>query len=219
MGFFRSWRIKRKAKREKEDMPLEELNNFRIYRKKGFISQDIWNLDNWLTETFPKMIRELADTTHGYPQEEFEEIEEFPLEWTKNTIDEINRKRQNKIEITSPFDIDNEADRWELILLRMAYCFERADKFEDFEENEYSEEYFNQVFGRDHKMKKHESFKKWWKRRTIKVEGGYQLIEHEPDEELQKNYYNREREIWENKVAYKNEALDLLKKYFYDLWD
>lgn len=219
MGFFRKWRNKRKVKKEKANMALEELNNFREYRRKGFIAENVWNLDCFLTGTFSKMIRSLADTTHGYPQENFEEVEKFPLEWTKSTIEEINRRRQNKIEVTSPFDIDKPADRWELVLLRMAYCFERADKFEDFEENEYSEEYFNQVFGRDHKMKKHESFRKWWKRRTIKVEGGYQLIEYEPDKDLQENYYNREREIWENKVAYKNEALDLLKKYFYNLWD
>ena len=219
MGFFRKWRNKRKVKKEKANMALEELNNFREYRRKGFIAENVWNLDCFLTGTFSKMIRSLADTTHGYPQENFEEVEKFPLEWTKSTIEEINRRRQNKIEVTSPFDIDKPADRWELVLLRMAYCFERADKFEDFEENEYSEEYFNQVFGRDHKMKKHESFRKWWKRRTIKVEGDYQLIEYEPDKDLQENYYNREREIWENKVAYKNEALDLLKKYFYNLWD
>lgn len=219
MGFFRKWRNKRKVKKEKANMALEELNNFREYRRKGFIAENVWNLDCFLTGTFSKMIRSLADTTHGYPQENFEEVEKFPLEWTKNTIEEINRRRQNKIEVTSPFDIDKPADRWELVLLRMAYCFERADKFEDFEENEYSEEYFNQVFGRDHKMKKHESFRRWWKRRTIKVEGGYQLIEHEPDKDLQENYYNREREIWEHKVAYKDEAIDLLKKYFYNLWD
>lgn len=219
MGFFRKWRNKRKVKKEKANMALEELNNFREYRRKGFIAEDIWNLDCWLSETFPKMIRALAETTHGYPQEDFEEVENFPLDWVKDTVSEINRKRQNKIEVTSPFNIDEPSDRWELVLLRMAYCFERADKFEEFEENEYSEEYFNQLFGRDHEMKKHESFRKWWKRRTIKVEGGYQLIEHEPNKNLQEKYYNREKEIWEHKVAYKNEAMDLLKKYFYDLWD
>lgn len=219
MGFFRKWRNKRKVKKEKANMALEELNNFREYRRKGFIAEDIWNLDCWLSKTFPKMIRALAETTHGYPQEDFEEVENFPLDWVKDTVSEINRKRQNKIEVTSLFNIDEPSDRWELVLLRMAYCFERADKFEEFEENEYSEEYFNQLFGRDHEMKKHESFRKWWKRRTIKVEGGYQLIEHEPDKNLQEKYYNREKEIWEHKVAYKNEAMDLLKKYFYDLWD
>lgn len=219
MGFFRKNVIERKAKKERENMPLEELMNFKEFKKKGFISENVWNLDCWLSETFPKMIRELADTTHGYPQENFEEVENFPLDWVKDTVAEINRKRQNKIEVTSPFNIDEPSDRWELVLLRMAYCFERADKFEEFEENEYSEEYFNQLFGRNHEMKKHESFRKWWKRRTVKVKGGYQLVQNNPDKELQEKYYNREKEIWEHKVVYKNEAMDLLKKYFYDLWD
>ena len=101
----------------------------------------------------------------------------------------------------------------------MAYCFERAHKFEDFEENEYQEEYFNQVFGNDRQKNKHESFKKWWKRRTKMVEGGYLFMRSEPDKELEKKYFERQKEIEKNKDDFKNEAMDLLKKYFYDLWD
>ena len=219
MGIFRSWRIKREVRKEKDNMPLEELNNFRQFKKKGYITENIWSLDCWLSETFPKMIRELAEITHGAPELDFEEIQNFPVTWVRDTVAEINRKRENSIEVKAPFDIDNLFDRWELVLLRMAYCFERAHKFEDFEENEYSEEYFNQVFGNDHKMKKHESFRHWWKRTTKKVDGGYQLIQHEPDKELEKKYFEREKEIEQNKENFKNEALDLLKKYYYSLWD
>lgn len=215
MGFFR----KRKIKKEKEKMTLEQLQQFKQFQKKGYISENIWSLDCWLCETFPKMIRELSETTHGAPQEEFNEIKNFPMQWVKDTIDEINRKRNNSIEVKAPFDMDNLFDRWELVLTRMAYCFERAHKFEDFEENEFQEEYFNQVFGNDRQKKKHESFKKWWKRRTKKVEGGYVLIQNEPDKELEKKYFERQKEIETNKDKFKDEAVDLLKKYFYDLWD
>lgn len=215
MGFFR----KRKIKKEKEKMTLEQLQQFKQFQKKGYISENIWSLDCWLCETFPKMLRELAETTHGAPQEDFDEINNFPTKWIKDTVDEINRKRSNSIEVQAPFDIDNLFDRWELVLVRMAYCFERAHKFEDFEENEYQEEYFNQVFGNDRHKNKHESFKKWWKRRTKKVDGGYLFIQSEPDKELEKKYFERQKEIEENKDDFKNEAMNLLKKYFYDLWD
>lgn len=215
MNIFR----KRKIKKEKEKMELEQLQQFKEYQKKGYVSENLFDISNWICETFPKMLREFASKTHGAPELNFEEIECMPLQWVNDTIGEINRTRQNKIEVEAPFDIDNLFDRWELILYRMAYCFERANEWNDYEENEYREEYFKQLFGADHKIKRHESFKKWFKRRTIKVEGGYQLIQHEPDKELEKKYFAREYEIEQNKVEYKDEAMRLLSKYFYSLWD
>lgn len=47
----------------------------------------------------------------------------------------------------------------------------------------------------------------------------YELMTYEVDKELEKAYWQRETEIANYKEACKNEAFDLLKKYFYNLWD
>ena len=42
---------------------------------------------------------------------------------------------------------------------------------------------------------------------------------NEPDPELKRKFWDREQEIADYRESMKNEAFDLLKKYFYSLWD
>ena len=70
------------------------------------------------------------------------------------------------------------------------------------------------------------SFKEWWNAHHEIVEYDekgkpklWRLITNEPDEELEKKYKKRNEEIEKYRDEMKNEAFDLLKKYFYHLWD
>ena len=47
----------------------------------------------------------------------------------------------------------------------------------------------------------------------------YELKTNEPPEELKEKYFNREQEIFEYRNKMKDEAFDLIKKYFWNLWD
>ena len=70
------------------------------------------------------------------------------------------------------------------------------------------------------------SFKEWWNAHHEVVEYDekgkpklWRLITNEPDEELEKKYKKRNEEIAKYRDEMKDEAFDLLKKYFYHLWD
>lgn len=185
--------------------------------KRGFSDDMCWGMYNWFLETFPKMIINLRDMKHGYPELDFEEIEKIPISWIKSASKEINEI--NKKDGYDEFDIEDGFNRWQLILTRIAYCLTQADEDTTEIKNEYQDEYFNQVFGDNHQIQENETFRDWWNRRFEKVESGYIMKTNEPSKELEKKYFDREKEIYEYRNKMKDEAFDLLKKYFWDLWD
>ena len=176
--------------------------------KRGFSDDMCWGMYNWFLETFPKMIINLRDMKHGYPELDFEEIEKIPISWIKSASKEINEI--NKKDGYDEFNIEDGFSRWQLILTRIAYCLTQANEDETEIKNEYREEYFNQ---------KYETIEDWWNRRCEKVESGYIIKTKNVDKELEEKYFNREKEIIEYRDKMKNEAFDLLKKYFWNLWD
>lgn len=204
--------------------------------KKGFSDSDCWGMDYWFGSTFPKMIRTLRDMKHGAPEKDFEEVEQFPLLWVAeecNNLMEIKRKfwerQSKKYKKENPFEEeivlwgkDNIFDRWLLILSRIAYCLEQADDEVTEIENEYQKEYDRQLWGDDDSK----NFKEWWNahHKVVKYDKNgkpklWQLITNKPDQEIEKKYKERESEIYQYREDMKNEAFDLLKKYFYDLRD
>ena len=89
--------------------------------------------------------------------------------------------------------------------------------------NEFYSEYNEAVWGKDDSVK---NFKKWWGKHFVVEEYdekgkplSYRLVTNDPEPELKEKYWNREKEIAEYRDSLKNEAFDLLKKYFYNLWD
>jgi len=96
----------------------------------------------------------------------------------------------------------------------MAYCFENANKDLDVK-NIYADDYFKAVFG----DKEDSSVKEFFKNHFEKTNVGYKLTMNEVEKDLKDKYYKEEERIWNHKCAMKNEAMKLLNKYFYDLWD
>lgn len=204
---------------------------------RGYSDDSCWGMWNWLSITFPKMLRTLRDMKNGAPMGDFEEVDNFPLLWvaeeSKNLI-EVKRKfwkrQSKKYRRENPFqeeiDLwgnDKIFDRWLLVLSRIAYCLEQSNDEEVEIENEYEDEYHKQVFGDDDDNL---NFEEWWNAHHKVVEYDengkpklWQLITNKPDLELEEKYEKRKKEIDQYREDMKNEAFDLLKKYFYALWD
>lgn len=213
-------------------------------KKKGFADCDCWGMYYWFGSTFPKMIRTLRDMKHGAPAMDFEEVDNFPLLWVEeecNKLMEIKRKdwekQSRKYKKENPFEDDEEIilwgtdrvfDRWQLILSRIAYCLEQTDEEVTEIKNEYEDEYFDSVFGKKETENKKGSYldnflyglfepiewdekgrPKLWRLKT----------EDEKNIDLEEKYRKRNEEIAQYREDMKNEAFDLLKKYFYHLWD
>lgn len=197
---FNDWKYEYKAKKQR--------------KKKGFADCDCWGMNSWLSETFSKMILTLRNMKHGAPELPFEEIETFPIEWIEPEIEKLKLIREK--EKHEYFDLYSIFDRWYLVLTRIAYCLEQADEWLIEIKNEYEEEYMNQVWGEEKDLTKHFVPTEYDNKGKPKL---YQLVTNEPDEDLKEKYYNREKEIMDYRISMKDEAFDLIKKYFYNLWD
>lgn len=204
---------------------------------RGYSDDNCWSMWSWLSITFPKMLRTLRDMKNGAPEKDFEEVEQFPLLWVAeecNNLMEIKRKfwkrQSKKYKKENPFEEeiilwgnDKIFDRWLLVLSRIAYCLEQSN-YEEIEiKNEYEDEYNKQVFGEDDDNL---SFEEWWKAHHKVVEYDkdgkpilWRLVTNKPDPKLEEKYEKRKAEIEQYREDMKNEAFDLLKKYFYALWD
>lgn len=200
---------------------INKLSDYRFERrmakqryKRGFSDSDCWGMNYWLTETFPKMILNLRDMKHSAPDLKFEEYDTLPGPWRyeyKRQYRELCKKQECEYEEDSIFE------KWFVLLSRMAYCLQQANEDKEMY-NEYKEEYDKALWGEEDE-KDFKSFKKWWEKHTDKVEGGYILKHNEVDKELEEKYWKKEEEIAKYKESMKDEALDLIKKYFYNLWD
>lgn len=178
-------------------------------KQKGFSDSDCWGLNYWLGDTFPKMIRNLRDMKNGYPMCKFEDVDNFPKDWL-----ELETNKMNEVFKNQHYDTSDELfNKWYLILTRIAYCLEQTNDELVKIANEYEDEYNKQVWG-------DLSFKN----ALIPIKLGdntnaYKLNTNEPDDEIRKKYFEKEDEIAKYRDDMKNEAFDLLKKYFWDLWD
>lgn len=181
--------------------------------KKGFSDSDCWGMNYWLTSTFPDMILNLRDMKHGAPELPFEEFDKLPLDWKDKELQKyklIQEKNGYKYEPDSIFT------KWYILLTRIAYCLKEANEDKEIY-NPYEKDYNIAVWGED--FYKEESFTEFWDKHSEKVDGGYIIRTNEPDEDLKNKYYKVEEDNWKYKEQMKDEALDLLKKYFYNLWD
>ena len=117
--------------------------------KKGYCDYDLYNIDGWFINIFPKMLGEFAERTCGYPCNEEElkkEVSKMSTIWVQNQqsiIDKILKKYDKE------FDRNNTMCCWLLIILRMKYCFEMCDEwnnhYEPYWENRQYEELNKEV--------------------------------------------------------------------------
>lgn len=181
--------------------------------KRGFSDDDCWGMNYWLVSTFPDMILHLRDMKHGAPELPFEEFDALPLEWKDQELQKYKyRQEQDGYE----YEPDSIFTKWYILLTRMAYCLKEADADKEMY-NPYKKEYDLAVWGPD--FGKEKSFTDFWNKHCEKVDGGYIIKNNEPDPELRDKFFKCEEDNCRYKEQMKDEAMDLLKKYFYNLWD
>ena len=183
-------------------MIFNEIKHIYQRAKKGYSYRDLWSIDHWFMETIPKMLRDFMENLHGCPNEFI--------------------KRANETEYTDQ-EFELGMSNWKAIVKRMIFCFSEMNEDTCSMENEFKEEFQEQLL-RDlltkKKPKKWERIKKLFERKDkdapVKL---HPLVFGDVEPELEKNYRKREEEIENYREKMKDEGFDLLKKYFWILWD
>lgn len=106
---------------------------------KGFCDEDLYSIDYWLINIFPKMLGEFSECTCSYPnnaeqlKEEVSKMPKYWLELQKPIINKIGKKYDCEYNLTEPMRC------WLLIILRLKYCFKMCNewnkKYDYYREN------------------------------------------------------------------------------------
>lgn len=175
--------------------------------KKGFANCDCWGLSYWLTTTFPQMILTLRDMKNGAPELSFEEYDTLPEYWKNVELQKLKKLEEQQGYTYNPNSIFT---KWYILLTRMAYCLKEANEDKEMY-NPYKQEYNEQL------KKEFNSITP--KEYEYKYKYKYKFKHKHINKELEQKYWDKEYENESYKNKMKDEALDLIKKYFYNLWD
>lgn len=134
----------------------------------------------------------------GYSFRDVYSMDEWFLTVIPNMIKDLNETK-----FGYPMSVTNE--EWEEILNRIIFCFRECDEKTCSIKNEYKENYHKAFFGEFSKEKT--------------LNGLLKINFPEVPKELEDKYMNRCNEIEKYRENMKNEGFDLLKKYFWNLWD
>lgn len=181
--------------------------------KKGYADCDCWDMHHWLTSTFPKMILELRDMKHGAPEEHFEEFDKLPENWKQTELEKYKKLQEKE---GYEFEPDSIFTKWYIILTRIAFCLFEADSDKTMP-NPYKNEYDKAFWGED--ITKIKSLKQFIENHSEQTEKGYLIKTNKVDDDLDKKYWEVEKANTLYKIQMKDEALALIQKYFYNLWD
>lgn len=157
--------------------------------KKGYSDSDCWGLHYWLGETLPKMIKNLRDMKHGYPCNI--SFEDIKKFPVEWIESEAAKLEKIRAKDRYEYDLFDGFDCWYLILSRIAYCLEQSNDEVTEITNPYQEEYHDVAW----------------------------LNLADEKDKIFKKYLKEEDRIFKYRDKMKNEALDLVKKYFWGLWD
>ena len=171
----------------------------RVFR--GYADCDIWSIDCYLQRLIPDMLQTLKDTRHGSPGHLGE-----------------NYTNEDGILVN-----DTCHTEWDRILERMIFLWRESDNDNCSRKNPYEDEMdcafrnFADKYGMlGEKLQTEEELNK-------NRENGNTVM-HFMDEvpeykDIYDRYFAEEKELENYRSACKDEAIDMLKEYFYDLWD
>lgn len=205
---------------------LKTQHKFKKQRAKRKFSDDMcYSVYDTLLELLPKMIETMRKYKNGYPELDFKEVDNFPVDWVQQSMKELekefNKKEFNKPDLKDPFT------RWHLILMRISYCLIQADENQTSIINEYSEEYSNKLWNIEDPYEENKlSTSQWFKKHTepIKFDENkkpklYAFKFNKVNEDLTKKWLERDSEILKYRDDMKTEAFNLINNYFWNLWD
>ncbi len=102
--------------------------------KKRYCDYDLYSIDLWFINIFPKMLNEFIECTCGCPCNEEklkEDVSKMPKMWVEQQKPVVNKLLKK---YDAEFDLNDGFCCWLLILLRMKHCFELCDEFNNIYE-------------------------------------------------------------------------------------
>ena len=169
--------------------------------KRGFADSDVWSMCTYLEELMPAMLQHLKDNRMGSP----------------GCLGE-NYTDENGI-------LQNETchEEWDKILDRMVFLWKELDEKTCSEKNKYEKEYskasdeFHKQYGfLGAGLETEEEKEEAKKTGSRRVHFMNELPEYE---EISRLYMEEEKRLEQYRENCKNEVFDLMKKYFFALWD
>lgn len=183
---------------------------------KGYTRYDLMDIDYWFQTVFVNMVSDFEKSIFGSPTVTFDDIKDYDIRWlNENYKDIIKVTRENKFfsekyKNLDEFEKENFEDgiydqfiAWKIILRRIAYCLKESSEDQQTMANEYWEEYWNLVYDREY----------------VDDEERDQVLNDPKIKELDKKVQERWKEIDEYKEKMKDEAFELLSKWFFALWN
>lgn len=168
---------------------------------RGYCEKDVWNMDVHLEELLPAMLQYLKDNRHG-----------SPASLGENTVNEEG------ILVNETCHAE-----WDRILDRMIFLWHESLESTCSRENPLEEEYtralheFTERYGLfGEKLAAEEEQAENRKKGSKRIHFMEELPEYQP---LSERYREEENQLWNYRETCREEALDLLKKYFADLCD
>lgn len=165
---------------------------------KGYSDRDIWSMCDFLEDLFPAMLTELKNTRHGSP----------------GTLEDFDENGN---------ELGTCHDKWDKILDKMIFLWREANEETCSKKNQYEQEYQNAqkeferkygIFGDKLRSEEDIEHEKNTGNKVI-----YGISKAPEYEEIWNNYIEEEKEIKKYRIECKDKAFDLMKEYFYDLWD
>jgi hypothetical protein len=160
----------------------------------GYSYQDLWSIEHWFMEMMPKMLRDFKKNLHGCP--------------AHFTVREDGTEYQS---------FEQGMKEWEAVIDRMIFCFTEMNEDTCSMKNEFEDEWHRQIS----KPREGKKVKDWFEQCDTDESGAplYRMIQGEVEPELERNFRKKQKEILDYQNTMKDEGLDLMKKYFWNLWD
>ena len=171
----------------------------RVHR--GYADCDIWAMDSYLQRLIPDMLQALKDTRHGSPGHLGE-----------------NYTNENGILVNDTCHAE-----WDRILDRMIFLWRESDEDHCSRKNPYEESFFcafsdfEDKYGMlGEKLQTEEELNK----NRITGNTVMHFMDEVPEyKDISDKYFEERDKIEKYRSTCKDEAIDMLKEYFYDLWD
>lgn len=169
--------------------------------KRGFADSDVWSMYTYLEELMPAMLQYLKDNRMG-----------SPAMLGQNYTDEHGIMQNDACH-----------KEWDKILDRMIFLWRELDEETCSEKNKYekeyskaSDEFFDKYGFFGEGLETEEEKEKAKKTGSRRVHFMSELPEYE---EISRLHMEEEKRLVEYREKCKDEVFDLMKKYFFALWD
>lgn len=172
---------------------------------RGYSDYDVWEMCSFLQTLIPDMLQTLKDTRTGSP----------------------GHLGENYVNDDGILENDTCHREWDEILDRMIFLWREIDADTCSKKNRYEEEYlktleeFEEKYGLLGKeLQTEEELEENKRLAGEETTHTVHFMEELPEyREISENYRREERRLEEYRKSCKNEAFDMLKEYFFDLWD